>query len=429
MRNHLSCNVVQDLLPQYVEKLLSPESEEEVAAHLRECEACREMYWQMNSPEPLSIEAVREVDYLKKVKRDRIKLVTSSVLFIAAILVGSAFFLRMQRAISKEYAAKADEYEVKASEYAALASENARIAEENRKRGSVCYDETSKTVIVFGAGDEFNLVFPKELQEAKSLYAQFESFHMSVYLPTLTSDEPMDSFLFSFLDRTKRSMRFLRSYLLENCAEWYSEERANKYVEVSITKDESYGWRERDERISLEMGSQYWYRDTLYLLSLLGSERVEWKELGYAWYLGCCVDPYNEYASKLRTLQDSPCYEAFTRIGGTQENTPENMRKLSDAVAFTCLEQGMWWGSSCESYPLKHTTLYLGPRHTTDPGNEMSIMMASSFIGYLVQVHGFDRVSAFCFGKLSFEEAFSTDFTTAYGAWTDWIRESCGTAS
>ena len=62
---------MQDLLPQYVENLLLPESEREVAEHLKECEACREIYRQMNCPEPIPIEAVREVDYLKKVKHDR----------------------------------------------------------------------------------------------------------------------------------------------------------------------------------------------------------------------------------------------------------------------------------------------------------------------------------------------------------------------
>ena len=41
MAEKISCNATRDLLPLYTEHLLSPETEDEVKAHLEECEECR----------------------------------------------------------------------------------------------------------------------------------------------------------------------------------------------------------------------------------------------------------------------------------------------------------------------------------------------------------------------------------------------------
>ena len=433
MHSQLPCSVVQDLLPQYVENLLLPESEREVAEHLKECEACREIYRQMNCPEPIPIEAVREVDYLKKVKHDRIKILAGSALTVLAVVACSLFFLHHQRTISMQYAAKADEmaakateYAEKASEYAALVSENAKNAEQIENVTGVSYDRVSKTVIVFGMGDDVNVEFPDELNEAKNLDAQFDGFHLSIYLPTLQTDESLDSFLNSYLDRTNRSLNFLRSYLRDNCLEEFFSDRLDKYVEISIMRHEGHSWMEHDDRVSLEMGSYYWYREVLYLLSVIGNQNAEWKELGYAWYLGCCVDPYSEYRIDFDDLQASPYYDAFLNCGGTLENTPENVKKTYDAIAYTCLTQGMNWGTSYESHPLMNIALYGGSKNSKDPGNEMSVIMAASFIGYLVESYGFERVSACCFRWCSFEQAFGTDYQTAYEAWSARIVESCG---
>ena len=44
MNNRLPCHIVKDLLPQYAEHLLCEESEQDVRAHLDECEDCRKLY-------------------------------------------------------------------------------------------------------------------------------------------------------------------------------------------------------------------------------------------------------------------------------------------------------------------------------------------------------------------------------------------------
>ena len=52
MREKLSCSVARDMLPLLADGLLSAESEEILKEHLKECQACREIYGQMTDPEP-----------------------------------------------------------------------------------------------------------------------------------------------------------------------------------------------------------------------------------------------------------------------------------------------------------------------------------------------------------------------------------------
>ena len=67
MINKLPCYIVKDLLPLYADDLLSPESEQDVRAHLGQCEECGAVYSKMTTPEPEVMEDVHEVDFLKKI--------------------------------------------------------------------------------------------------------------------------------------------------------------------------------------------------------------------------------------------------------------------------------------------------------------------------------------------------------------------------
>lgn len=42
--NRMSCNVIQDLMPLYIENMCSAESRELVEAHIAECEKCRQLF-------------------------------------------------------------------------------------------------------------------------------------------------------------------------------------------------------------------------------------------------------------------------------------------------------------------------------------------------------------------------------------------------
>ena len=56
----------------------------------------------------------------------------------------------------------------------------------------------------------------------------------------------------------------------------------------------------------------------------------------------------------------------------------------------------------------------------------MSVCMATSFIAYLSDQYGFDIVSEFCFSDKTFDEAFGTDYQTAYDDWCSWIIGTYG---
>ena len=70
MKNDLTCGVVRDLLPSYVEGLTSPESNTAVERHLSGCPECAQLRTALaGAPEQAAPEDAKEVDYLKKVKR------------------------------------------------------------------------------------------------------------------------------------------------------------------------------------------------------------------------------------------------------------------------------------------------------------------------------------------------------------------------
>ena len=395
MTEKLSCHVVQDLLPQYAEHLLSEESEKMVREHLEECAACREIYEQMTGPEPVRKADDREVDFLKKVRRGRTRLLACAALVVVCVAACLLLYFR-----SKE------------------------------GRSAVNYDEASQTLVVYGKEKDMKLELPETVGEAKILDAQYESFHLSTELGLLRMEEqPLDEYLSAYLNRTNKSLQFLREYLKTNCADQYPYERAAKYVDLSILSDGDYAWSELDDRILVELGSYYWHREEVYVLSLLGSENVEWKQLGYAWYLGACVDPYGETLAitSFESVAREPYAEAYRRGGGTDEATPENYRILTDAVSYICLTKGMNWGTAYESMPLRNTALYRGPmKKNINPGNDMIVAMATSFIAYLTDTYGFDIVSAFCFGQGSFETVFPTDYESAYRDWSEKILETYG---
>ena len=348
MNSKLDCHVVGDLLPQYADGLLSPETEEQVREHLGECEECRKIYEQMTAPEPAADDDGREVDYLKKVKRGKTKAV---IIAVAAVLIVAACVLTF------------------------VLTRPPKI--------TVNYDGESKTMIVYGIGDSAGLELPAEVNEALTLDAQFNSFHAAVYLPYIRNGEtPLQEYLPGYLDRTNKSLSFIRDYLKENCEDRYPAERAAKYVEIEVLPGGAYVWTEQDDRITLQMGDYYWHREELYILSLLGSKTVQWKQLGYAWYLGACLDPYGETLSTTdySILKDEPYWQPFVRAGGTGEPTAENERILNDAISYVCLTKGMNWGSAYESIPLKNTAVYHADAKSAEEGDKMSVCMATSFI-------------------------------------------------
>ena len=106
MKNDLTCEVVQDLLPSYVDGLTSDVSNQAVEQHLKTCENCRNLYSEMREPmngedvsdindgQKADPRKLSEIDYLKKIRKKNRMRILAAVL-IVVIAVGVAFWSKV----------------------------------------------------------------------------------------------------------------------------------------------------------------------------------------------------------------------------------------------------------------------------------------------------------------------------------------------
>lgn len=90
MKNELTCGVVRDLLPSYVENLLGEESREAVDRHLETCPECRERKEDMAAPTGTeeTAEAAKEVDFLRRVKKGTARKIALAVVCTVLLVMG-----------------------------------------------------------------------------------------------------------------------------------------------------------------------------------------------------------------------------------------------------------------------------------------------------------------------------------------------------
>ena len=101
MKNDLTCEVVQDLLPSYVDGLISDVSNQAVEQHMKTCESCRKLYSEMREPmngedvseindgQKADSQKSSEIDYLKKIrKKNRMRILAAVLIFAIAVGVG-----------------------------------------------------------------------------------------------------------------------------------------------------------------------------------------------------------------------------------------------------------------------------------------------------------------------------------------------------
>lgn len=385
MKTTLPCYAVRDLLPLYAEELTSKETGEAIRQHLDGCTECADVYGKMTGLEELKAEETAEVDYLKNLRRSRKRWILGAICAAVLICGGLTLF----------FALRAGKTNVKMD---------------------------GNTLRISGTGDYAELKLPEEVERAANLDVQDDSFHLSAYLLMLQrAGEPMQTFLPGFLDRTDRSFTFIKTYLRENAPDCYPETLAEQFVDLRINTSAKYGYELQDEKIVVDTGVMFWHRDDLYVLALLNADSVEWQQIGYAFYLANCVDPYWETKfTWSEDVESVPYYAAYCKLGGTFDTTPENYTRLNHAIAYVCLQNGMGWDSAYSSEPVTHFAYYTGPQKELG-GNALSPAMATSLIAWLTEQYGFEKVSAFCFGKCSFREAFGVSYREAYDAWSTWL--------
>ncbi|MBO5937072.1 MAG: zf-HC2 domain-containing protein, partial [Clostridia bacterium] len=87
MKNNLTCEIVEDLMPSYIDSLTSEVTNKAVREHLSQCEMCKAKL--DNMKEPCSEDKIehekKEIDFLKKNRRKNIR--TKLISLLAVVLV------------------------------------------------------------------------------------------------------------------------------------------------------------------------------------------------------------------------------------------------------------------------------------------------------------------------------------------------------
>ncbi len=287
---------------------------------------------------------------------------------------------------------------------------------------SIEYDVKTRTMRVLGVTDFAALAFPDEIQSARVLEIPGEAFSFSAYLDMtrqLGLDEQTQ--LPALIGRTADSIRFLQEYLRDNAGAAYPSALAE--LPVVVRMDNLFEYEVADDRIVLKYNELGTHREFLYLLALMEGEALGWEHLGYAWYVGTCIDPYSEVIDEWPIVPELPYYTQCIAGGVDPAHmTAADFRTVYDACARVCFEKGLThWGSYCESLPVTAEPDYSRAANKQEGDTLLTAFTAASFLAWLDESYGFEQVSLFCFGQKSFEEAFGTDFRSAYSAWKVWI--------
>ena len=101
MENKISCDVIKDLLPTYLDELTSEESNQMIEAHINECDECRTTLENMRAPEideeQIEIEK-KEIDFLKKNRKHLETILGVTIgLAISIAIAGLIFALQLAK--------------------------------------------------------------------------------------------------------------------------------------------------------------------------------------------------------------------------------------------------------------------------------------------------------------------------------------------
>lgn len=85
----MKCDIIKDLLPSYIEGLSSNSSNEEIEKHLDSCKECKNYYKEMTGEieDPLPAAELKDLDYLKKVRKKNIRSVVITAGIVVAVML------------------------------------------------------------------------------------------------------------------------------------------------------------------------------------------------------------------------------------------------------------------------------------------------------------------------------------------------------
>ena len=228
-----------------------------------------------------------------------------------------------------------------------------------------------------------------------------------------------------FANQLANGQSYIKAYLKMNALGCYDNIVANSRFNYVIADDDYYSYAIRAFPHRIRVGKMYWHCSQQFVLSVLHPESLHWQHYGYAEYLGSVLNPYNMWLAKMNESFISVDFGAYAQTyldhsGRVNNLTNDDYRLLVDSVAYYCLVNGMNWGTAYESYPI--TEVY-GFTEPAEEGDDMSVMMASSFCAYLAETYGFDKLTSYCAGQSDFVESFGVSFDRASKSWKEEIIE------
>ena len=81
----LTCHVIRDLLPGYVDGLASEDTVKLVEEHVQTCPECRAALEAMRAPEPVTVPEEKEIDYLRTTRKKSRRVLIGSILGVLAL--------------------------------------------------------------------------------------------------------------------------------------------------------------------------------------------------------------------------------------------------------------------------------------------------------------------------------------------------------
>ena len=191
----------------------------------------------------------------------------------------------------------------------------------------------------------------------------------------------------------------------------------------------AYNYKNGPDQIELNLGKSLAWHNYVYTLALIDAKKKNWPQLGFAYLVHMCVDPYSYGIMGLSENVENRDYyyfDAYYRAGGSGELAdPTERRLLLDANAWYNLVYGRDWpGSDAECGAICDVSFFSGDMRME--GSDLSLSMATSLLNYLANRCGINRVEAYCFDTCSFEEAFGMDFAAARADWEESLLDRFG---
>lgn len=121
MKEKKDCKIVQDLLPNYIEKLTNKETNQYIEEHLEECEECKKILETMKKDIALDSKKVNkeEVNYFKKY-RNKMRILKAIILVIVIlflIIIGRRMFIMITLLEKAKVSKEASNYYIRVSRY------------------------------------------------------------------------------------------------------------------------------------------------------------------------------------------------------------------------------------------------------------------------------------------------------------------------